>query len=263
MIAEPLQHQPGLFQTRIEEGIRSILENGYYVIENALSPDQCSYTVQLLDEMIERGESDGNGEEGGFGYHISPLCPRHTHFCDILCDPIVLGVAAGVLEDEPILKVNGTRVSQTGLHTARLGWHIHRYTAEENTISSSNTERGARPRRLVCTWYMEGCNAASGPLVVLPRRFDDPLAPPLGDTGIAWPGEVHVSCPPGSAVLFTTDLWHAAITGTSREFRHLIGVHFQGKHNPRPHQEDEAFEGPAIEAAVRDNPIFARMLGRD
>lgn len=121
--------------------------------------------------------------------------------------------------------------------------------------------RGQRPRRLLFGWYLDGTDGGNGALVVLPRRFDDRLAPAGPDCTTPWPGEVDVLLPPGSAVVFTTDLWHAAkqpAAGAPR--RYLMGAHVQARSDSTPHPEDHVHVGPEVDAAIAETPELGALL---
>ena len=240
----------------VSAAVQSVLDNGFYVVEKSLSLDQCAAASAVLDQLV----LDGKGQEiGTFGYVLHPLCNLDAAMAPFYLDPLVKTILEAIFEDAPRLVHSGARLSDA-THVPRLGWHTHRYSAAENAIPYGSTVRGERPERLLCNWYLEGCTPESGPLVVLPRRYDDPLAPLGPNMDQPWPGEVHVSCPPGSCVIFSTDLWHAALAGESPARRHLFGAHFQGRLNQRPHPEDQEHEGAHFEAAVARFPDFAGLV---
>jgi len=240
----------------VNEGVASLLENGFYVIEEALPPDHCRDAAQVLDDMIQRGQAR---EIPQFGFAIHPLCGQDSRLADVFCNPLAIAILGELFGEEPRLVHTGARVSEAS-QAPRIGWHVHRYNESENLLPAESPDRGVRPKRALAGWYLEGCSPETGPLVVWPRRFNDKLAAPFADHGAAWPGEVHVSCPPGSCVLFTCDLWHAAIAGTTDIRRHLFGAHFQGRSITRKHQEDHLFEGDAVERAMAANPDFGRLI---
>jgi len=245
----------------VREAVESLLERGFCVIENSLSPAQCIEATQLLDDLVSKGQREEYGGPGGFGFVIHPLLTREGRLADFYCDPTALAIMEQLFGDEPHLVHTGARLSDA-THTPRIGWHTHRYSDEENALNTATEVRGEYPKRVLAAWYVEGTGPESGPLVVLPRRYDDPLAPPSDDFNVAWPGEVDVHCPPGSCVIFTNELWHAAKAGTSGKRRHLFGSHFQGWNNAREHREDHFHVGPEIVAAKARNPVFARIIAR-
>lgn len=251
----------GVDAQRVQEGVDSLLERGFTIIENSLSPAQCRVAAELLDGLVDNGQAIEAGGEGGFGYAIHPLLTREGRLADFYCDPLGIAIMEKLFDDEAHLVHTGARLSDA-THTPRIDWHQHRYLGEGNALDSGAQGRGEYPKRVLMGWYVEGCTPESGPLVVLPRRYDDPLAAPSDDFNGVWPGEVEVNCPPGSCVIFTIELWHAAKAGTSGKRRRLFGSHFQGWNNPRFHHEDHIHDGPEIEAACARNPAFAHLIKR-
>lgn len=64
--------------------------------------------------------------------------------------------------------------------------------------------------RVLCNVYLDGSNDDDGPLVVSPRRLTDPWAPASLERQGDRPGQEVVYCPPGSAIVFDTGLFHSA-----------------------------------------------------
>lgn len=240
----------------VEAGVTALRERGYCVVECALNTASCILAAKVLDELIAGGQA----RDAGSGYVIHPLCTRDARFHPLFCHPLVLGIMAELFGEPPRLAHSGSRVTDPH-HRERLRWHIHPFTPEEQQIRPGDPRRGAAPQRLLCNWYVEGLSLELGPLLVLPRRYDDPLAPPIEDRATCWPGEVAVTCPPGSAVLFTTELWHAALPGSGGLRRRLFGGHFQGALNRRAHCEDQVHSGAVIQRARSVCPAFSSLLG--
>ena len=242
----------------VQEGVRSLKERGFYVVERSLSEEQAAQAAQVLDDLIESGQAK-NLE--GFGYHVSPACNFDARLCDVYAEARVIAIAEALFEAEARLVSSGSRISDRS-NMPRLTWHTHPYVPEEEPIEANPLRQGKPITHLVYGWYMEGCSMESGPLIVLPRRYDETVNRAIGAANEAWPGEVVVSCPPGSCVMFTTDLWHSALAGTDERRRHLLGGHLHSARDPRPHREDVVHEGPHIEEAVQRNSAFARLLGQ-
>ena len=249
----------GVDEKLVQEGVDSLLENGFTIVERSLSPEQCDVAAQLLDDLVTSGQAQEYGGAGGFGYSIHPLLTLEGRLADFYADPLVIAIMEKLFNDDAHLVHTGARLSDA-THTPRIGWHDHRYWDEQAQANNGPDTRGEYPKRVLAAWYVEGCTIESGPLIALPRRYDDLIAPPSDDFNVAWPGEVDVICPPGSCVIFTNDLWHSAKAGTDGKRRHLFGSHFQGWNNPRVHGEDHVHEGPEVEAAYERNPLFAHIM---
>jgi hypothetical protein len=252
--------QPVVSPDQVQEGVRSLQERGFYIIERSLTEEQAAEKSQIMDDVIA-SEDSRSGKMGDFGYHIGQPCAADTRLCDMYANPLAIAIAEAIFGAEARLKDSGARISDRS-SAPRITWHTHPYTTAEEPIAENPLRQGKPITRLLYGWYMDGCSPESGPLIVLPRRYDDTVNRALGGPHEAWPGEIIVSCPPGSCVMFTTDLWHSAMAGTSERRRHLCGGHLQSVLDTRSHREDGVFEGPAVEEAVQRNPEFARLLGR-
>lgn len=242
----------------VQQGVDSLLERGFTIVERSLSPEQCDVAAQLLDDLVTSGQAQEFGGPAGFGFGIHPLLTRENRLADFYVDPLVIAIMEKLFDDDAHLVHTGARLSDA-THTPRIGWHHHRYW-EEGQAPEAPDARGEYPKRVLAAWYVEGCTPESGPLIALPRRYDDLLAAPADNYEVAWPGEVDVICPPGSCVIFTNDLWHSAKAGTDGKRRHLFGSHFQGWNNSRAHSEDHVHEGSEVEAAYERNPLFAHIM---
>jgi hypothetical protein len=175
---------------------------------------------------------------------------------------VVTAIGAEVLGEPPRLMHTGARLVDPGDGPAgtRIPWHNHTFTDEERALVPGRAARGVAPTRLLYGWYLDGSDDASGALVAVPRRFDDPLAPPAADPLAPWPGEIPVVAPPGALVLFTIELWHAALAPTTIPRRHLMGAHIQARRDRRTHREDHVHDGPGVAASCAACPAFSAAI---
>ncbi len=135
-----------------------------------------------------------------------------------------------------------------------INWHDH-YSWDPKGVAGRE-----RIERVLFGCYVNGSTPGSGPLVVYPRRFDEPaVRPHVNDFG-DWPGQVVVEAPPGSAVIFDTALWHTARRGSEPGFRYLWGAHVQGWHSPKPHPEDNEVNGPKVQPYLERSPALRKFI---
>jgi len=254
-----LQH-PSAEMTR---QVAELMERGYCVLPALLTPEQRQEASDVHDQLIAAGCGRDLGEAGIL---IHPLLPTDARLSWLFAQPHIIALCAQALAGEVVLKHTGSRVDRAGLPgtmMTRCGWHNHAFTPELSAITSGDPRRGSRPTRLLTLWYLDGSSPEIGPLAVLPRRWDDLLAPPPGVSGMdPWPGEVIVEAPPGSAIVFTTDLWHTAMIGNRQRCRRLTGAHIQARACADAHPEDHVFDTPELSAACRQLPLLAELLGR-
>ncbi len=244
----------------VAEAVDALMTRGFAVLPALMPEEDRRVASALHDEFIASGKATDS--DGCFGYGIHPLCPQDGRFARFFAHPVITAVCAAMFSDEVSLLHTGSRVvdSRHARRGGRIGWHNHAFTPQGRAILPGDPSRGTKPERLLYGWYIDGSTPESGSLVAIPRRFDDPLAPPLADRTVAWPGEERILAPPGSAIIFTIDVWHDAISGSGDQRRRLMGAHVQARRNRNPHPEDHVFAGAEIEAAKRACPAFAALL---
>jgi hypothetical protein len=229
---------------------RQFNAQGFVVLPGVFSPAQCAQMVRLFDNhWIEKGRPS----LAGFGFAVHPLLQKIPEMAAYFARPVMVDALGAILGDEPRLVHTGARVSNEE-SSQLLGWHEH-YSWDKAGLATRT-----RPERVLFGCYVRGSNDALGPLVAHPRRINDPLPPlPVGAQE-PWPGEVAVSAPPGSVVIFDTALYHTARRGTQPGFRYLWGAHIQGKNEKRTHPEDNSSEHAGVAARKKADPLLRRFI---
>lgn len=226
------------------------LECGYRTLPSVFSRAECARMVELLDGYWA---SVGSPELSGFGLGIHPMLQKVPEMAEFCAREEIIDALREVLGDEPRLMHSGVRVSDEK-SGERLGWHEH-YEWDKSAIT-----RRTRPERVLFGCYVRGSIEETGPLIVLPRRVNDPIQPPLGGPHDDWPGQVDVIVPPGSVVIFDTALYHTARRGTKPGRRYLWGTHCQGVKETRPHREDNSSEHPLVAAYKQKDARLRRFI---
>lgn len=244
-----VQPQPSIPATAIGDAVDALLDHGWAAFPALLRGAELDHARALLDGVIARGDVSGSWDVFGIGIH--PLLPREPALAPWFAHPATVLTATALFGAAPRLVHTGARIVDPTVAAAggRIGWHNHAFTDELKRLRPGDPRRGVRPTRLLAGWYLDGSDAASGPVLALPRRWDDPLAPPVEPTAAVWPGEHAVALPPGSLLVFTIDLWHTAQAGTGGFRRRLMGMHLQSRADGRAHPEDHHHDEAAIVAA--------------
>lgn len=229
---------------------RHFREYGFFLLPGVFSPAECDRMAKMFDAYWE---ASGRPALTGFGLAVHPLLQRIPDMASYYAHAAILDALAAILEDQPRLVHTGARVSDEQ-SDARLGWHDH-YSWDRAGLPS----RG-RVERVLFGCYLRGLSDDTGPLVVMPRRLNDPIAPCPVASLDPWPGEVQVVAPPGSVVIFDTALWHAARRGTRPGRRYLWGAHCQPVGETRPHPEDNSSAHPRVEEIKKTNPALRRFI---
>ena len=235
----------------MQEQVEQYLTKGFCAYESVLSASEQDQIRRALDGYCQAK----NGTTEGFGVAIHPLLAQIPELAPFLAHPLIVDTLAAVLQDDVHLVHAGARVSNEASYP-RLHWHQH-YGWDESEVPGR-----PRPTRALAGFYVDGTSDESGPLIILPRRFDEPIGPMRGGEFEAWPGEVEINLAPGSISIFDTTLWHAAKTGTKPGLRRLFGAHFQGWSNPRPHIEDNPCNVPEIEEYKHREPRLRALVER-
>ena len=231
---------------------REVSERGYCVLESVYDDCECEQMRAIFKQLCD----DKNGfssEQPKISFH--PLLEWAPEMALFFAKAVVVDAMAEVFQDDVRLAHSGAAVFNNGLVEETLTrWHIH-YAWE---VSPTGLQRD-NPERVLCNIYVDGSSSDIGPLIVLPRRLNDSVEP-KGDVGEGWDGQVAVSVPPGSAVIFDTAVWHCSKRGSSSELRHLWGGHYQGWSNPTPHPEDNTAENPTVAAFKTVLPVLRGLL---
>ncbi|MDQ2730972.1 MAG: phytanoyl-CoA dioxygenase family protein [Armatimonadota bacterium] len=237
------------------EKAQQVHEQGFCVLESLLGPDECRTIKGLLDSYWERR---GRPSLQNFGLGIHPALEQIPELASFYANRGVIETIAHILDDEVRLTHTGSRLSEESSPgegpSLSIDWHNHYAWDRSGVPGRKRVERG------LGGVYLDGSNEDVGPLIVLPRKYNNPLDGGEGLTTADWPGQVPVEVPPGSVVIFDTALWHTARRGNRPGIRHLLGAHYQGWSNPRPHPEDNVTGSPAVEAAMEEYPALRGLL---
>jgi hypothetical protein len=243
------RYEKGVFMVDIEAKAREVYEQGFCVLPALWSEDEL---IEIRHSLDAYWESQGSPELAGFGMGIHPLLEKVPAVTPYFVKQEIVDIIGLVLQDDVRLTHTGARLSDESSAT-NIGWHNH-YSWDAATIPHRD-----KIERVLGGVYVDGSTAATGPLIALPRRYNDPLSEP-GDSCGDWPGQVVVEAPPGSGVIFDTALWHTAARGNAPGRRRLFGAHYQGWSDPRPHPEDNIVGSPELERYKREIPLLSRLL---
>lgn len=248
----------------IDQHVNELYEQGFTALPGLFSAAECRQMRDIIDDYW-RSQGSPSLAAADFGFTIHPMLTKVPAITPFLNRPEPVEIMRQALRDEVRLVHVGARVSGPQ-SVPRIAWHNH-YTSTEpgqpSVWHADDLPKRDRIERLLGGVYVDGTLPDSGPLIVLPRRHNDPLGQPLGPPQEEWPGERKVQVPPGSFTIFDTALWHAAARGTGTAARRLWGSHYQGWNDSRPHPEDNLTLTPELEATARDLPVLKALITRD
>jgi ectoine hydroxylase len=202
-------------------------EFGYVVIENAVPADDLSE----LRAAVERGERDGLP-----GRNLLANDPAFERMID---GHAGFPVLERLLGDDIQLLAMDLRTCPPG--GGEMGWHADHPFYAPGVVNTVNT-----------ALYLDALTPDNGALRVVPKSHRGPFTLDRDEWAAPVPGELIVTCPPGTMVVFSDALWHR--TGRNVTDRPRRGIftyygHFWHKpcafaENPRPfHRMTEYLDG--------------------
>ncbi len=189
--------------TTVDDHLATIAEQGYVIIEDALSPQ---FTAGIRDAV--RGEFDrlgvepkGNRAEGFATRRLYNLVPRQPVFQQLPTHPPVLDVVERLLERECLL--SGTTAMDIGPGEVLQGLH-----ADDGLI---NIGRPHKPMMATTIWAITDFTDANGATRIVPGSHREPGHPDPDDMSISIPAEM----PAGSVLIMDSQLWHCGGPNTT------------------------------------------------
>jgi hypothetical protein len=234
----------------LHEKAEQVRQQGFCLFPGIYSASEIKQMQDLLDAHWEKM---GKPKLEGFGMGIHPLMPVLAGLAPFAAKKEVIDTVRLVLGGEPRLLHFGARISDA-TSSANIGWH-HHYSWDESLIPKRN---GCE--RLLAAIYVDGANAASGPLVLLPRKYNEPIGPMRGGGQEDWPGQFVVDAPAGTAAIFDTTVWHTAKRGNTPTRRRIFGTHMQKWSDPRPHPEDNAIDVPEVQGFLKTDAVLRGLV---
>ena len=233
---------------------QQVYDQGYCLLEGFFSTKNREEIIQILYQVwVDNGKPSMAGQ---FGYVLHPVLEFATDLAPFYAQPEIVDLLAEILQDEVRLAHSGAILCDET--RSFCDWHCHLNGDRFNQwYPKPKNHHGVD--RLLCNVYLHGSNSTTGELLVYPRKITDSWDMPFDDLLIEWQGQKIITCPPGSAVIFDTALFHAARRPTETGHRYIWGGHYQGKSNLTRHREDNWFQSSLIEKHRRNNPLFASL----
>lgn len=221
---------------------QELLEKGYAVFERAYSEEEVAF---LRDRIISCWEAIGRPTLyanppyspapdvtfGPAGLLFLNLTAHHPDFAPRLYKPHIIDTMRCLLGEDMHLEVAvGTLSDRT---RPFFDWHVHIGAVDEAYYNHDRPfPTFDRAERVTHLLYLDGLSKENGPLLVLPRKITDPTTPPFDTKLREWPGQVEITCPPGSVVVLEQCTWHAAHRKESAGLRAFVGSYFGASYAP-------------------------------
>jgi ectoine hydroxylase-related dioxygenase (phytanoyl-CoA dioxygenase family) len=198
-------------------------ENGYLIVEDAITPEQAEKFRQAIDELIGREFGDSKdslyGKEFG-GHFLRGLLDKHEAFHDILVNPKTTSIMQAMLGPRIQIRSFSSRITYPGTCQETV-WHI-----DQPSWIEPNPPFYAYPPVINCIYFLDDVVPEMGPLYVVPGTHKSSKLPPKDYYGPV-EGEIPVCVKAGTAVLTSCALWHrgGANTENGRLRRNLLVDH--------------------------------------
>jgi ectoine hydroxylase-related dioxygenase (phytanoyl-CoA dioxygenase family) len=248
------------------EDVAAILHaQGYFVLEDAFSAaDVESFRAPLARKYAALGEPKTWSNPplvpaedveisivGLVLYKLGRQCPE---IVPRLITPEVVDVARQVLGDDMHLEFAAAVLN----HDDRpfFHWHMHVGGVDNPSIRHTGKyPRFQRCERLTTLLYLDDLTDESGTLLVLPRRIDEPTAPPFDTEREPWEGQVELRCRRGTVVFLEQCTWHAARPKRSPGLRAFIACYFTSSRAAATVSSDDS-----LAPLAGQSPLLAALL---
>lgn len=225
---------------------RAVRDRGYAVLPGLFPEEAISRLDRAVTELVRQASPpvmvapEGayvpvRGRAAGVhhvGFGLFRLLDDRPELAGAIFQPALTSVLRALLGDDMELELVAAIVSDETRPFLR--WHSHIGGNE----SGFDPERDGWPRfsevqRVNTLVYLNDIDDETGPLLVHPRRVDEPTAPP-GDVLAEWRGQVAVRVPRGSVVILDQATWHAARPKRSPGLRMFVSCCFRAAGVPGP-----------------------------
>jgi len=233
--------------------VRQLRERGYTVFERTYDDAE----VARLSETMTRLHALAGSPEcysreprrlapeielcttGLVFYKFIKRCPEHA---DLMVRPDIVAAIRGYAGQDVELELTGAVIADS--HRPFFAWHTHIGGIDDSKYRHAGIwPRFDEPQRLMTLLYVQDIRGDNGPLLVYPRRVEEPTAPPHDLSAIDWPGQIELEVPRGSVVIMDQCTWHAVRAKTSAGLRSFVGCYFKSPKAPPTEWVDESIRG--------------------
>jgi hypothetical protein len=191
---------------------------GHLALPGVLEPARQAALLAAVDRLRTRIDGGELAAEYGPGEEFYRDLPSHDEtFVELMLDPLLLGSARAMLG--PLVRLRGMTCRDNRPATGGnpgFGWHIHQRVACDPL-----PRWWSPPQGLDCLLYLDGLDASSGAVAVLPGSHRQPTR------SVAWdqadhPDQVVLELPPGSVLLMHPNVYHRSLPARSAAARRRL-----------------------------------------
>lgn len=218
-------------------------ERGYAVVPEVLSEEELVFLRGTLDHVYAIYDPERDGLQRVAGYHFSSnLVNKNPFFETMFLRHPVYDIARRVLGEDCILSSLNSFEPLKGQGNQGL----HRdgpARPPEGTIAMNSM------------WSVDGMDRDNGATRLIPGSQHHAEAPPEDEAGI-----IYAEVPPGSVVVTSAHVLHAASANHSGRRRRVMHGYFTRRGRPQQ-TEQRRFLSPEVQARL--SPLARRVLAID
>jgi hypothetical protein len=233
--------------------VRDLRERGYTVFERVYDDaeiERLTETMARLHALAGRPECFSREARmlapeielcttGLVFYKFIKRCPEHA---ELIVRPEVVAALRGYVGHDVELELTGAVIADS--HRPFFAWHTHIGGIDDSKYRHAGVwPRFDEPQRVMTLLYVQDLAGENGPLLVYPRRVEEPTAPPHPLDAVDWPGQIQLEIPRGSVVIMDQCTWHAVRPKTSAGLRSFVGCYFRSPKAPATEWIDESLRG--------------------
>lgn len=198
-------------------------ENGFVVVENALSSAACAHYIGLIDALDQHHREEQHIDGDAF-VEIRNAVAKEPQFLPLITHSTTFPLVAELMGPNIQVNTSHTMVrppqpKDTAATFKRIDWHRDGspyLPSVHGTIPWVYTKIG---------YFLTDLSAPGmGNLRVIPGSHQNAERPPTPPDAIDPPGAIEVTTKPGDAVIFQQRLWHSVGPNTSEVTRKNIYV---------------------------------------
>ena len=203
-------------ESEVEEHVEKIKNEGYTIVEDVLSPEECKIVAEKLDKINEKeikefGKErlEKNNEVG----ILRVLLSEDEYFADLILHPKIYPIVSSIVGDTAILHLqNAIVVFPEKKHGQS---HFHRDFAKDFVST--------KPLSLNALWMIDEFNSETGATWVVPRTHNQEKWPP---NEFLEENAIQVNGKAGSVMVFDSMLIHRGGANTSNITRRAVNHQF-------------------------------------
>lgn len=198
-------------------------ENGFLIVEGALSAEECAHYVGLIDDLDRRQRAERGLDEKAF-VEVRNAIGKQPGFLPLITHPSAFPLVAELMGPHIQLNTTHTMVRppqppDTAATYKRIDWH-------RDGSPYLPTVNGAVPWVYTKIGYFltDLSEPGMGNLRIIPGSHKRAARPETPPGAIDPPGAIEITTKPGDAVIFQQRLWHAVGPNLSSGTRKNIYV---------------------------------------